>query len=217
MDPIYYKEISDIMLPKLTGRKSQRLINPLSESEIKALENNLHTEELKLILMISYYGALRLQEAMRVKVNSFNWEIWKVASDTMGEIRVFGKGDKEGIALIPGSLMIRISKYIRDNADLFKSIDSTLFKVGSRSWQIYLQKAGIESGITQKGQDGKILKETAVHPHRLRHSYAHNLLINKVDIRYIKEALRHSSIQSTQIYTTINKEELKEKLSSVNS
>ncbi|KKL03871.1 hypothetical protein LCGC14_2621810, partial [marine sediment metagenome] len=51
--------------------------------------------------------------------------------------------------------------------------------------------------------------------HKLRHSYGHNLLLKGVDIRYIKEALRHSSIQSTQIYTQLDKEELKDKLNSV--
>ncbi len=216
IDPKYYKEISDVVFPKLTGRKSQRLISPLSESEIFAIENNLYTEELKLMLMISYYGALRLQELIRIKVNSFNWEIWKTKPEGMGEIRVFGKGDKEGISLIPGKLMIRISKFINSGAEGFKSVDSSLFKIGFRSWQNYLAKAGVDSGITHKGADGEILKQTSVHPHRLRHSYAHNLLMKNVDIRYIKEALRHTSIQSTQIYTTINKEELKEKLSSVN-
>ncbi len=216
VDPIYYKEISDVVLPKLTGRLKQRLINPLSESEIKALENKLSTEQLKLMLLISFYGALRLQELIRIKVNSFNWEVWKIKSESMGEIRVLGKGDREGIALIPGQLMMRISKYINKQATEFKSIDSKLFNIGISSWQKYLHKAGIDSGISHKGSDGEILKETAVHPHRLRHSQGHNLMINNVDIRYIKEALRHKSISSTQIYTQLSTEELKEKLSIVN-
>lgn len=56
------------------------------------------------------------------------------------------------------------------------------------------------------------LINSCINPHRLRHSYAGNLLKKGVDIRYIKDAMRHSSISSTQIYTQLDKEELKEKL-----
>ena len=215
IDPYYYKEINDVMLPKITGRSSKKLINTLSFEEINLLEKTLSTEELKIMLLLSYYAGLRLGELLKIRVNSFNWEIWKVNTEKMGEVRVFGKGDKEGIAIIPHFIMARITKYIRSNSDKYKSLDSRLFMMGQRSFQKYLQQAGIDSGITKTNEHKEVIPETSVHPHKLRHSYAHNLLIKGVDIRYIKEALRHSSIQSTQIYTQLDKEELKDKLGSV--
>ena len=64
--------------------------------------------------------------------------------------------------------------------------------------------------------NGKPVPGTRVYPHRLRHSYASHLLKDlKLNIRYVQEALRHSSIVSTQIYTYIDKEELKKKLEEI--
>jgi len=138
----------------------------------------------------------------------------------MGECRVYGKGDKEGIALVPAALMKRVAIFIKNKP--FSSLDSRLFVRGngdinlknkSRTWQKKLSEAGIKAGITKKDEKGKIIKDTAVHPHRLRHSYASYLLNERgLNLREVQEILRHSSIQSTQIYTHINKEHLKERL-----
>lgn len=215
IDPRYYKEINDVVLPKITGRKSQRIVKTISSEEVEILEKYLPTEELKIMLLTTYYAGLRLGELLKIKVSSFNWASWKKDINSMGEVKVFGKGDKEGIALLPAFMMARISKFIRSRSDKFESVDSKIFSIGARSFQQYLTDAGIKSGITQKGPDNKILEETRIHPHKLRHSYAHNLLMKGVDLRYIKDALRHSSIQSTQIYTQLDTQELKGKLGSV--
>lgn len=216
IDSYYYKEISDVYFPGMTGRKKKRLINPLSEKQIDLLEKALDTEELKLMLLVCYKAGLRLGGLMSVKINSFNWEVWKSDPERMGEVRVIEKGDKEGIALIPADLMKRIANFINSNTTQYNGIDSKLFRLGSSSFQKHLHNAGIKSGITHIKENGDIVEETRVHPHKLRHSYAHNLLMKGVDIRYIKEALRHSSIQSTQIYTELNTRELAEKLQSIN-
>lgn len=215
IDPYYYKEINDVILPKITGRTSERLVKTLTEKQIWLLEKTLDTEELKIMLLTTYYAGLRLGELMKIKINSFNWPSWKKDLKAMGEVKVFGKGDKEGIAILPAFIMVRISKFIRDKADRFLSVDAKLFCIGSSSFQKHLNKAGILSGITQRKPNGEFIEETRVHPHKLRHSYAHNLLIKGTDIMFIKEALRHSSIQSTQIYTQLNKEELKKAIGSV--
>ena len=86
----------------------------------------------------------------------------------------------------------------------------------ARIWQQRLRNAGIKSGLTKLDAKKEPVEGTRVYPHRLRHSYAFHLLRDKkMDIRYIQEALRHSSIQSTQIYTLINKEELKRKMEEI--
>jgi site-specific recombinase XerD len=79
-----------------------------------------------------------------------------------------------------------------------------------------LREAGIKSGLTKKDNNGEYIKNTIIHPHRLRHSYAYNLLKQNIDIRYIKDALRHANISSTQIYTQLSKEDLKAKLQGIN-
>lgn len=216
IDPRYYKEIGDVYFPGISGRAKKRIVNPLTEQQIDLLENVLETEQLKIMLRICYHAGLRLGELIKISINSFNWDKWKLSTEKMGEVRVFGKGDKEGIALLPSELMKRVAKHIRDNQENYKGIDSRIFSLGANSFQKHLAAAGIKSGITKIKENGDPLEETRVHPHKLRHSYAHNLLIKGVDIRYIKEALRHSSIQSTQIYTQLSTDELRNKLESVN-
>lgn len=212
--------IAEVELPKLTGRVKQRIIKPIPHEYIELLERNLENEKEKLQLLLSYYCALRLGELLKITILSFDWNKWKKDPSRMGECRVYGKGDKEGIALIPAVLMRRIAKYIKSKN--FTSLDSKIFVRGSaninlknkgRTWQMKLRQAGIKAGITKVDADNKVIAETAIHPHRLRHSYGSYLLnVKKLNLREVQEVLRHTSVQSTQIYTHINKDNLKAKL-----
>lgn len=216
-------DITEVELPKLTGRTKKRLIHPIPHDQIELLEKHLENEQLKIQLLLSYYCGLRLGELLKITPLSFNWDEWKKDTSKMGECRVYGKGDKEGLALVPSEVMKRIARYIRSKE--WTSLDELLFIKGktagqvnitnrARIWQIKLREAGIKAGITKLDHKKEPIKDTVVHPHRLRHSYASYLLNDKgLDIREVQEILRHSSIQSTQIYTHINKEKLKEKLS----
>lgn len=227
---INYKELeinrSDIMeveLPKLSGRKKQRIIKPLSEEQILLLEKHLPEEKYKLQLLMSYYGGLRVEELYRIKIVSFNWNGWKEDMKQFGECLVLGKGAKEGITFFPPDLMKRIAKFFHkeryfsfDNYLFMKQIEDSekiILKNVYQIWQRRLRKAGIDSGISQLSNEGKIIEDTKVNPHRLRHSRGHNLHMKGWDIREIQEFLRHSSIVSTQRYTYVDKSHLKKKLS----
>jgi len=216
-------EVSEVELPKITGRAKVREIIPLSLEEIKLLEKCLETEKLKLMLLCSYYGALRVGEMLKIKVISFNWEDWKKDMSKMGECKVLGKGDKEGIAFFPSKLMIRLTKYIKSQKKL--DINSTIFiknyvnhrsiKSGATTWQKKLREAGIKARLIKFDGKGDVIQETSVHPHRLRHSYASYLVNEKgMDIRKVQILLRHSSLTSTQRYVHIDREKLKEELAS---
>ena len=215
-----WENIAEVELPKLTGRVKQRLVKPIPHEQITLIENQLATEDLKLRLLLTYYGALRLGELLKIGILSFDWERWKKDPSKLGECNVFGKGDKEGKAFFPAWLMKRVSAFIRSKH--FRSLDARLFvrsgsiinlKNQGRIWQIRLMEAGIKAGITKKDEKGKPIEGTIVHPHRLRHSYASHLLNDKdLNLKEVQEVLRHSSLQSTQIYTHIDKEQLKKKL-----
>ena len=214
--------VAEVELPKLTGRKKVRLVKPIPHEQIALIEAKLPNEKYKVMLLLSYYCALRLGELLKITILSFNWDEWKKDLSKMGECRVYGKGDKEGIALVPAAIMRRVARYIKSKD--WASTNSYLFlrngnkelnlKNRGRTWQMKLRAAGIEAGLPQRSPEGEIIQDTVTHPHRLRHSYA-SYLINErgLDIREVQEVLRHSSIQSTQIYTHINKEKLKAKLS----
>ena len=215
-------EVSEVELPKITGRTKEREITPLKLEDINLLEKYLETEKLKLQLLCSYYGALRVGELLKIKVISFNWEDWKKDMSKMGECKVLGKGDKEGLAYFPKDLMVRIAKYIKSQKNL--DINSTIFiknyvnhrsiKSGATTWQKKLREAGIKAKLIKFDGNGKIIPETSVHPHLLRHSYASYLVnVKLMDIRKVQIFLRQSSITSTEIYVHIDRDKLKEELS----
>ncbi len=214
-------EASEVELPKITGREKKRELIPLKYGDIQLLEKHLETEKLKLMLLCSYYGALRVGELLKIKVISFNWEDWKKDISQMGECRVLGKGDKEGIAFFPSKLMIRLTKYIKSQKKL--EINSTIFiknytnhrsiKSGATTWQKKLREAGVRAKLIKFDGKGKMIPETSVHPHLLRHSYASYLVNEKgMDIRKVQILLRHSSLTSTQIYVHIDRDKLKKEL-----
>lgn len=212
LPPEVFNEISRVRLPKQTGRKLEKIIRPLSEQQIRMIEASLETEQSRLMLLLSYHCGLRLQEMIGIRLNSFNWDVWKEDPEKMGELIVFGKGNKEGIAIVPSWLMKRIGNYVNNNLKLFGDLNSRLFELSSRCWHNYLAEAGVKSGITQLDEQGKVIPTTQVNPHKLRHSFATNLLKKGADITIVQEALRHRSISSTQIYLHLDKDFIKKKL-----
>lgn len=212
--------IASVELPKLTGRQKQRLIRPIPHEKIALIEKALKGESNRLKLLLSYYCGLRLGELLKIRILSFDWDQWKLDTSKAGECRVFGKGDKEGIALVPSKIMKRVANFIRSiefqdvNSFIFVSPGKKYnFRSMARDWQEKLAEGGFLAGLVQKTTEGKIIKETAVHPHRLRHSYGSYLMnVMGLNLREVQELLRHSDISNTQIYTHIDKSALKNKL-----
>ncbi len=218
-------DLAEMDLSSFKIGKKANLIYPIDHDDISLLEKHLDTERLKIHLLLTYSCGLRLGEGLKIRYRNFNWDEWGKDMTKYGECRVMGKGGKPGIALVPGHLMNRISHFFQssvfnpltENSLLLikDSVPDEEIKVKSKasSWQRKLAHAGVLAGITKLDEHGNIIKETRVHPHRLRHSYGHYLLnVKKLNLREVQELLRHTSITSTQIYTFIDKEKLKEKL-----
>jgi len=122
-------------------------------------------------------------------------------------VRITGKGSKERIVPLGSTAKEKVLEYLERGrpALLGKTSHDTLF-LNSRGgpltrmgfWKI-LRKYVIQAGIT---------KHTS--PHTLRHSFATHLLEGGADIRVLQELLGHSNIATTEIYTHIDREYLKE-------
>jgi len=122
-----------------------------------------------------------------------------------GLIRVRGKGSKERIVPVGSFAAKSLDAYlVRTRPELVKlKGDSALFlnKLGGRLsrqsiWEI-IQRAGSASGLE-------------VSPHTLRHSFATHLIEGGADVRVVQELLGHASVSTTQIYTLITVDTLRE-------
>jgi len=124
-----------------------------------------------------------------------------------GLIRVVGKGSKERLVPIGDAAIQWITKYLESERPMLSkpSTDSSVFlnvRGGKLSrmgiWKIiqqYVRKAGIKKKIS---------------PHTFRHSFATHLLEGGADLRAVQEMLGHASIVTTEIYTHVDREYLKE-------
>jgi integrase/recombinase XerD len=115
-----------------------------------------------------------------------------------GLILVYGKGSKERLVPIGRSARQWIEEYQKQSQDyLFLNIRGT--KLTRDMIRKLVEKYSLTSGIGKK-----------IHPHTFRHSFATHLLEGGADLRAVQEMLGHADISTTQIYTHIDREYLKE-------
>jgi integrase/recombinase XerD len=156
----------------------------------------------KAILETMYSSGLRVTEAINLKISCLYLDV--------GFIRVIGKGDKE--RLIPiGADAIKFIKIYKDTIRIHqspaKNCEDILFlnnrgKGLSRVMIFYIIKDLIlKSGIKK-----------SISPHSFRHSFATHLVEGGADLRALQEMLGHESITTTEIYTHINREYLRDTL-----
>jgi integrase/recombinase XerD len=153
----------------------------------------------KAMLEFMYATGLRVSEVAHIKVGDINFEA--------GFLRSLGKGSKERIVPIGKQAIDWVQRFLREARGSFAGADSvgevflsTRGKPLSRKtiWVLikkYARRAGISKNIT---------------PHTLRHSFASHLLDNGGDLRVIQEMLGHADISTTQIYTHVDQQRLKE-------
>ena len=191
----------EIEIPKITGRKKKRLPEVLSLDQIFQVSDAMNTERNKLMILVSFYGGLRISELLSIKPYDFNWSVWIKTPDQNGKLRVIGKGDKQRVVFIPQKIMSRIYQWIRSYVSRQQGKEDTLFKIRSSRWKLLLSDAS-------KKSIGR-----HVNPHLLRHSCGSWLRDSGWDLKEIADYLGHESISTTTIYTHISQEKLNTKFS----
>lgn len=188
-------KIHQIQIPKKTGRKKKRLIKTLTKSEIHELAKGMPDSKSKLMILLSFYGGLRNHEVRGIKPYDFNWSSWFKKRKEKGFLTIIGKGDKEDRVIVPPWLMEMVYSWIKTNVSSKPNADPNepMFNIGERQWQKKV-----------KEHSERILNKT-ITPHNLRHSCGTYLHEMDCDIMYIKEYMRHESIQTTQKYINMNK------------
>ena len=120
------------------------------------------------------------------------------------EVRVFGKGDKERIVPVGRIALEAIAQYLQVRS-AFKPRDNALFvnrlgtRLNVRTVQTFIKNAAKDTGLTG-----------TVTPHKLRHSFATELLNHGADLRLVQEMLGHAHLGTTQIYTHVDLARLQE-------
>ncbi len=155
------------------------------------------------ILETLFSTGLRVSELTGLNREQINLE--------RGEFNVRGKGDKDRIVFLSDPAIRKIKNYLAKRTDNAKPLfihfsgakdgldDGEYMRLTPRSIQRIVSKYARLAGITKE-----------VTPHSLRHSFATDLLINGADIRSVQAMLGHSSITTTQIYTHITNQHLKD-------
>ncbi|MFA6356209.1 MAG: site-specific tyrosine recombinase XerD [Candidatus Omnitrophota bacterium] len=153
----------------------------------------------KAMLELMYATGMRVSELVNLKLNDLHME--------MGFVKCLGKGQKERIIPVGSKAKEAIQKYLE------KARPKFLKNAGSDA--LFLTRLGKPMSrqtfwmvIKHYVRDARIKKR--VTPHTLRHSFATHLLQNGADLRIVQELLGHVNISTTQIYTHINKERLKQ-------
>lgn len=191
----------NISIPK----QNKMLPNFLSEEEVENILRGIKIDtpagfRNRVILELLWVSGMRISELSSLNYENLNLE--------QNEIRVFGKGAKERIVLIPDKTKEALKNYIENVSDLIcetkKSPTSPLF-INYRGFR--LQNQSIRKALKQTLDLIHFTKN--VTPHVFRHSFATKLLEHGADLRIVQELLGHSSIKNTQIYTHVSMERLK--------
>lgn len=195
---IYFLE--DIKNPKRT----KSLPKSLNEKEVRDLIDAVNINENdtslklkskrrdKVILTLLYSTGLRISELVKLLKIDIDFD--------ERTIRVRGKGDKDRIVLFDEDTKELLLDYLNkdNNSSEFIFVNRNGNKLSPRYLQMMIKNYAKEAGIKKK-----------VTPHVLRHSFATHLLKNGVDIRVIQQLLGHSSLSTTQIYTSVDMDTIK--------
>ena len=202
LEKIISQNPTDLLENPKTGKKLPEF---LTIEEIDLMVNQIDRsksdgERNLAILEVLYGCGLRVSELIQLKISEIYWK--------EGFIRIIGKGNKE--RLVPlGKTATKHLKIYLNEVRIHQKIDKEFIdhvfinKTGSKLSRIMIfkiiKKLTKQSGISKN-----------VSPHTLRHSFATHLVEGGADLRAVQEMLGHESITTTEIYTHLDKNYLKQ-------
>ena len=209
----YAEELIEVDIAALIDlpRQSQRLPDTLDQQEVESLLEATEGEGLmalrdRALLELLYAAGLRVSEAVGLD---------REDRYVGGFVRVIGKGDKERLVPVGDLALEAVEIYLAERDRLVGEAGHTadgaarareplfLSRRGRRldrmaAWRI-MRAAALRAGLSER-----------VTPHTLRHSFATHLLEGGADLRVVQELLGHASITTTQLYTHITGERIRQ-------
>ncbi len=193
-------ELKELRPPKVKTTLPKAVSAQEFESLLKACETKdiAKTKRNQLTLLLLFGVGCRVSELIGLKLKDYN--------ETEKWIKILGKGNKERLVPLTETLQIALEEYLKEaRPSLLKETMDSLFindrgrtpsRVDVWRWlSSWSQKAGFAEPMS---------------PHQFRHGCATALLENGADLRSIQVLLGHSSIQTTQIYTSVTANTLTE-------
>ncbi len=153
----------------------------------------------KAMLELLYATGIRVSELISLNISDVNLD--------MGYIKCYGKGSKERIVPL-GSIAAKCAQdYLnKGRPKLVRTYEEAALFINHHGNR--LTRQGFWKIIKKYAQEANIIKD--ITPHTLRHSFATHLLENGADLRSVQEMLGHADISTTQIYTHVTRNHLKE-------
>ncbi len=179
-------------------KREQKLPEFFFHQQIIDLFQTINQESKKgsrdyLIILLFYSTGIRLSELLQIKLDNINVK--------KHELRVMGKGQKERIVIINNYVIDALKNFL-----FYWEIDDYIF-LNMQNKQLTPQ--GVRYILNGLVKENATIQK--ISPHMLRHSFATELLNSGMDIRLVQELLGHESIASTQVYTHVSKNQLRDK------
>ena len=199
------KIIKYSLFMRIKGPKfNSNLPRPLSHNQVSKIFKNIvenkqkwvGMRDLSIILLMWGYG-LRISEVLNLKLSDLQ----------SNDLSIFGKGKKTRLIPIAEEVSMFLKQMIKKCP--FEFDENNFIFVGIRGKKL---KAEIIQKEIRRLRNSFMLPDNTT-PHSLRHTFATELLENMVDLRVIQEILGHSSLSTTQKYTKVSSDRLRDVIS----
>ena len=196
--------INHLEIPKQKKKLPIILSNKQVDKLLEFTKEDKTPKGIRLYTMIEilYATGIRITELVEMKLSSLY--------EDKNFLLIIGKGQKE--RLVP------VSSQTRDTINVYLKIRKKFISDNNESKWIFPSKQSSKGHITRqrfnqllnKLNENGNLGIKRISPHKLRHAFATHLLSNGIDLRSLQQMLGHSDISTTQIYTHVLKERLKQ-------
>ena len=179
--------------------QSERII--FTQNQIKELYKNCENEQEKMILNIAYGCGLRVGEMVKLNKKDIDLQENRLIVES-------GKNNKRRIVPITNRIVIELKLFLNENKEtkpVFLNIENR--RMQKWSFNLILKK------LIDKTNFGKQFKKAELNKigmHTLRHSIATHLLENGMKLEQVQTFLGHSNLETTQVYTHINQQQINE-------
>ncbi len=169
----------------------------LNFAKLDSYKKTIYTTRDSLIIELLYDTGCRVNELVNIKLKD-------LLEDK--QIKILGKGNKERIVYYGEYCKDALNLYLRDRDIILNGKKSDYLLVSKESGRLTTRRVSqILDSILKV-----VASDIHVSPHTLRHTFATHLLNNGADLRSVQALLGHSSLSTTQIYTHVSNERLRE-------